>query len=116
MRKLLLAVCLLWATTAHGWLAVFDFGGEVPEVRPPSVVLSLIETPAAHFKCLPHLDGLSQVVIVATMTYIPACAVWYVEPQPYHCTIYITPNRPDYILGHEIRHCFDLDFHNALGL
>lgn len=38
-----------------------------------------------------------------------ACAVWTVVKK--HCTIITTPNPNHVVLGHELRHCFEGQFH-----
>ena len=38
-----------------------------------------------------------------------ACAVWTVAKK--HCTIITTPNPNHVVLGHELRHCFEGQFH-----
>jgi nitrate reductase gamma subunit len=38
-----------------------------------------------------------------------ACAVWIVAKR--HCTIITTPNPNHVVLGHELRHCFEGQFH-----
>jgi hypothetical protein len=38
-----------------------------------------------------------------------ACAVWSIGKR--HCTIITTPNPNHVVLGHELRHCFEGNFH-----
>jgi hypothetical protein len=117
MRNLVLALLLVWTTSAQAFFSVFDYSFEVPEERVTTVALNLWEQPTAHFDCLQAFHPVVQVFYTLNMTILPTCAMWWKNTsEMYRCDIYALPNLPDTWIGHEIRHCFDLDFHNLIGL
>lgn len=104
---------LLWSAQAHAFLGLFVDSYTVPEQRPRTVVVSLHETPEAPAICFGRMDGVTQAFAVLSLSIIPACSTWWDVPL---CQIVMLPNMGDRALGHEVRHCYDRDYHGLFGL
>ena len=93
-------------------LFVGDF--TVPEDRPQTAVMVLKETPTAPITCFLEAGIVGQVLMVVVGGVCTANTSWSVDAP--NCEITILPGMPDRMLGHEVRHCFDREFHNTFGL
>lgn len=87
------------------------------------------------FQALPpegrNITGKIKVTVIEVESIAPICARYNLfAPQPYRnlglqtvvacaawskdaklCNIYVTPNAPPVVVGHELRHCFEGSFH-----
>lgn len=64
-------------------------------------------------ECPQYLSAAQNIANVLLLAVPIACAVWY-EAKP-ECFIFLPTWASDLMVGHELRHCFQRDYHNVLG-
>ena len=123
MKKLLALMLVAWPMVSNAYVGRFDPYTEERAVNSGPVLITPVDSNAAPLQCAvqaARVDGGATAAMVLATTPV-ACSSW----EEHSCTV-IAPISPgpgkawaiantladtEHLLGHEVRHCFDGEFH-----